>query len=187
MARYVKCTVCGEKFNIEKIQGVMISPRKFAHEKCYTGGVGELVPLIEIKEKEKPQPKKESTVDPDLQILRTYIFEELYNKDCNFAMINKQIKQFHDEYGYTYTGMLKTLKWFYEIQKNSISKSVKRDIAILPYVYRDASQYYYSLYLAQQVNKDKNISQYKPKAKEIIIESPRTYTRPPRLFNMEDN
>ena len=186
MARYVKCIVCGEKFNIEKIQGIQISARKFAHEKCYSEGKGEIVPLPPPKEKEPPKPK-ESTIDADLQALRVYIFEELYNKDCNFAMINKQIKQYHDEYGYTYTGMLKTLKWFYEIQKNPISKAIKRDIAILPYIYRDASKYYYSLYLAQEINKDKDISQYKPRVTEITIESPRTYTPPPRLFNMEDD
>ena len=184
MPRYVKCKICGEKFNIEKIQGVIVGARRYAHQTCFPDG--ELVPLPEKKEKEPPK-EKESTVDPDLQELRVYIFEELYNKDCNFAMINKQIKNYHDEYGYTYTGMLKTLKWFYEIQKNPISKAIKRDIAILPYVYRDASQYYYSLYMAQQVNKDKNIAQYKPKATEIEIESPRTYVRPPRLFNMEDD
>ena len=56
-------------------------------------------------------------------------------------------------YDFTYSGMLKSLKWFYEIKHNDKDSSNGR-IGIIPYIYKDAYDYYYNLYLAQQRNKD---------------------------------
>ena len=50
--------------------------------------------------------------------------------------------------------MLKTLIYWYEIKGNSTEKA-NGGIGIIPYVYKDASEYYYSIYLAQIANRDK--------------------------------
>ena len=80
--------------------------------------------------------------------------------------------------------MLKTLIWWYEIKGNSKEKA-NGGIGIIPFVYKDALTYYYSLYLAQLANENVE-SIPKPKVKEIEIYSPEVYRRPPKMFNVED-
>ena len=82
--------------------------------------------------------------------------------------------------------MLKTLIWFYEIKGNSVNKA-QGGIGIIPFVYNDARNYFYSLYLAQIANE--NISTYKHerKCKVIEIESPEVYVRPIKLFNVGED
>ena len=115
MAHMVKCTVCGKKFDRDKIQAV-----------------------------------------------------------------KKQIKEFKKEYDYSYSGMLKTLIWWYEIKGNSKEKA-NGGIGIIPFVYKDALTYYYSLYLAQLANENVE-SIPKPKVKEIEIYSPEVHRRPPKMW-----
>lgn len=52
----------------------------------------------------------------------------------------------------------------------------------MPYVYSDAEQYYYTLYMAQMVNN--NINSYTNKVEEVEIASPRVRTNPIKLFNL---
>ena len=73
-------------------------------------------------------------------------------------MNRKQMKDFVENYHYTYSGMKKALVYFYEIKKNDISKA-NGGIGIIPYVYRDAYNYYYTLWLANQKNENKVIIQ----------------------------
>jgi hypothetical protein len=83
--------------------------------------------------------------------------------------------------------MLKTLKWYYEKEGNSIEKS-NGSIGIIPYIYKQALDYYYSLYLAQQINKEKDISSFIiSKEREISIQSPRVYVRPPHMWLEEED
>jgi hypothetical protein len=84
-------------------------------------------------------------------------------------------------YDFTYSGMLKSLKWFYEIKHNDKDSSNGR-IGIIPYIYKDAYDYYYNLYLAQQRNKD--IENYRLETKEVVIASPRVFIAPPKLFDL---
>ena len=158
--------MCKARFDRDKIQAVKTDARRYAHYKCFPEG--ELVPL--------PQ------VDDDLLKLEEYIME-LFHEDFIGPRVRKQIKQYKEEYNYTYSGMLKSLIWFYEIKGNSVEKA-NNNIGIIPYIYNDACSYYYSLYLAKIANESKNISEYKPKVKEIEIQSPRTKIKPPKLFNI---
>lgn len=80
--------------------------------------------------------------------------------------------------------MLKSLKWFYEIQGGNKDSSNGR-IGIIPYIYEDAKKYYYNLYIAQQKNKD--VKNYTLVTKEIVISSPRAYVAPPKLFDLGDD
>ena len=169
MAHMVKCVVCGKKFDRDKIQAVQVSARRYAHYSCCPEG--ELVPLGD-------------TVDPELVKLETYI-EQLLGDDYNPARVKKQIKDYKKEYNYSYSGMLKTLIWFYEIKGNSKEKA-NGGIGIIPFVYKEALNYYYSLYLAQIANEQIAETAYKPVVKEITISSPEVYRRPPKMFNSEE-
>lgn len=171
MAHLVKCTVCGKQFDRDKMQAVKSGAKRYAHYVCLPEG--ELVPLL----KKEPE-------DEDLVQLKKYI-EELLGEDYNHARVKKQIKEFKEEYNYTYSGMLKTLIWFYEVKGNSKNKA-NGGIGIIPFIYKEACDYYYSLYLAKISNESMPASCFKQKVKEITIPSPEVYIRPKKLFNGGD-
>ena len=171
MAHMVKCTVCGKSFDRDKVQAVKSGARRYAHYTCLPEG--ELVPL------------PNAVVDQDLVDLENYI-KNLVGDDYNPARVKKQIKDYKNEYNYSYSGMLKALVWFYEVKGNSIEKA-NGGIGILPFVYQDAYNYYYSLYLAQLVNEEKDVNQYKTKVREIVIKSPSVAEKPIRLFDLGED
>lgn len=166
MSHIVTCPFCKEKFNRDKVDFVQISARRYAHPKCY-----------QESEKNKTQEEK------DKENLEAYILK-LFNEPYLNARIKKQIKDFQIEYNYTYSGMLKTLIYWYEIKGNSTEKA-NGGIGIIPYVYKDASEYYYSIYLAQIANRDKKIEEHQLKINTFNIESPRTFVKKPKLFNID--
>jgi hypothetical protein len=78
--------------------------------------------------------------------------------------------------------MLRSLKWFYEVRGQSTDKA-NGGIGIIPFIYKDAYNYYYNIFLAQQ--KNKGIEDFKVITQEVTIPSPRMYVRPPRLLEFE--
>jgi hypothetical protein len=48
------------------------------------------------------------------------------------------------KYNYTYSGIHRSLEYFYEVKGNSLDKA-NGGIGIVPFVYQDAYNYYYSL------------------------------------------
>jgi|GEM_PF-3128065 len=71
--------------------------------------------------------------------------------------------------GMTYIGMIRALEWFYVIQKKPISKA-KKNIGIVPYVYKDA-QDYYALENTRRYNRyQRVIRELKKESIEIIYE-----------------
>ena len=71
----------------------------------------------------------------DLRRLEEYIINK-YEIEFVYPSIRKQINEYKEQYGYTYSGIHKALVYFYDIKKNSIAKSRNR-IGIVPYVYKD--------------------------------------------------
>ena len=89
------------------------------------------------------------------------------------------------EYQYTYSGMLKALVYFYEVKGNNKNKA-NGGIGIIPFIYKDAYNYYYNLWMIQQSNKDKNVIDYVPKLKEIKIPIPKKEPRKKSVFTFLD-
>lgn len=89
------------------------------------------------------------------------------------------------EYQYTYSGMLKALVYFYEVKGNNKNKA-NGGIGIIPFIYKDAYNYYYNLWMIQQSNKDKNVIDYVPKLKEIKIPIPKKDPRKRSVFTFLD-
>jgi hypothetical protein len=81
--------------------------------------------------------------------------------------------------------MQKALTYFYEIKGNSIEKA-NGGIGIIPYIYKDAYNYYYSLWLARQKNENKVVETYIPEVKEIIIAPPKRKIKKRNLFTFLD-
>lgn len=164
MSHIVKCAICQKTFDRDKIQAVKHGARRYSHYDCEP--TGEKVPLV----------KK----DEDLQKLLEYI-NTLFKGQQNQAKVNQSIKKFHNEFGYSYSGIQKALYYFYEIKHNSIDKA-NGGISIVPFVYKDAYNYYYDLFMAQQRNENK-----KPlieRVREIIIKPPKV-EKPVKLFDLD--
>lgn len=88
---------------------------------------------------------------------------------------------------YTYTGMLKTLKYFYEVRGNSIEKA-EGGIGIIPWVYDEAFTYWVAIWEAKQKHENIEMDKFVLPAREIHILPPRRepmkHTR--RLFTFLD-
>lgn len=167
MAHFVTCYYCKERFNRDIEPTVQVSARRYAHKKC-----------AEEKEKEKTQEER------DIEELELYIMK-LFNEPFVNARIKKQIKDFHKNYNYSYSGMLKTLIWFYEIKGRSLEKA-NGGIGIIPFVYKEASEYYSRISSIKEVNKTKDVQKYKAKEKIIEIYSPFAEVKPHKTFNLDE-
>ena len=165
MAHWVICLYCGEKFNRDEVECVKIG-RRYAHCKC-------------AEEHEIHMTQEER----DYQSLQTYC-KELFGEDYNYIMTKKLIDRYKKELDYTYTGIKRSLQWFYEVKGNSKEKA-NGSIGIVPYVYKEAYDYYYSLYLAEE--KNKNYVRSDAPIREIRIASPHQTIKVKKLwFDDED-
>lgn len=155
MARYVKCYYCGQRFDRDKIEAVPIEgKRRYAHRSCH-----ERISAISTQDEQ------------DRLELETYI-KDLFDYKELPQIVNKQINQFLTENNYTYSGMLKSLKYFYEIKHGDKEKAYGR-IGIIPFVYADAFNYYYALWETQQRNAESiQMTEVLLPTVEILIDPP---------------
>lgn len=163
----VKCPICGESFdrNSPDVKWVKVSNTRYAHQEC-----------ADKKALEETQEEK------DRKALYKYL-GELFGGNYDYIKTKKMVEKYIKEYQFTYSGILKTMRWFYELKGNNIEKA-KGGIGIVPYVYSDAMQYYYNIYLAQQ-RANAVREAYEVPVQEITIKSPKMYTPPPRMFDLE--
>jgi len=164
MARSVKCKYCGQALDRDTEAFEMVGTR-YAHKRC-------------IIAHDANKTEKEKLCD--------YICN-LFDTDFINPKVQKQIKQFIEEYHYTYSGIINTLEYFYRIQKHDITKA-NDGIGIVPYVYNQARKYYFDIYQANLKNNNKDLKKYKePKVIEVTITSPKRETREEKLFSFIEN
>jgi hypothetical protein len=170
MAKHlVKCKYCNKTFDANIEPYVLVSNgRRYAHEAC-----------AKQYETNKTQEQK------DLEDLQQYI-TKLFKNDYDYARVQKQLKEYKEKYNYTYSGVLKTLIYWYEVKGNDISKA-NRAVGIVPYVYDQALQYYYNLFLAEMINADKDIQSYQMQVRQVEIPPPRPYKSRIKLFHFLDD
>lgn len=170
MAKHiVKCAKCGIAFDTNTTQAVKISARRYGHASCFPDNK-DLVPL------------ENNVENLDLIKLKEYITSK-YGDKARWPLINKQIKDYLAK-GYSLSGILKSLIWFYDIKGNNIDNS-NGGIGIVDFCYQDSFNYYYSLFLAQSQNENKDIKEFTTKIKEITIPLPHIQEKK-RLFNLEE-
>ena len=212
MSRYVICPYCKVRFDRDKEQYSLVGSRRYAHAICMlreaekdpsyvkkeiidpTDTVKCCVCKQELSKKDKDceflnngkychskcKTIEEQREKTDEEKLEEYI-KKLFNISYIEPKVKAQIKKYIEEYNYSYSGIHKALYYFYEIKGGDLSKANGR-IGIVPYVYRDAYNYYYNLWLNQQKNKDIEITLYIPKVKEIKISRPQRKIKKPSLF-----
>lgn len=170
-AAYVKCLYCGERFNRNdiNIQVKKVSERRYAHLSCWKKHLAEM------------------TIEEKNMIAFYEYTKQLFQEDYNYVLTKKLAEKYVKENNYTYSGMLKSLKWYYEKEGNDVKKS-NGSIGILPYIYNQALNYYYLLHQAQKVNATKNAIEYiEPHIRQVTIESPRVYIPKPKMWFEEDD
>lgn len=167
MAHIVTCIYCKKKFDRDKYPFVQVSNRRYAHTECSMS-----------------DDQKKAKEELDKEALNNYIMK-LFNTSYVDARVQKQIKQYVDEYNFTYSGIQKALTYFFEIKGNSLEKA-NGGIGIVPYVYKNAYNYYYALWQAQQKNEDKVVTDYVPNIKEIVIPRPQRKVKKRQLFTFLD-
>lgn len=165
MAHPVHCYYCGKKFDrdLEPYVEIPNISRRYAHKSCF-----------ENKD-EVLSPERKDQIQ-----LEEYI-KALSKMDYVHPTIKKQIIEYTTQMGFTYSGIYKTLFYFYDILKNSKAIMLSNpNISIVPYVYPKAKEYYYKLYLANKLNKNKEIN----KPKEIIVKIRAPEREPLRQRNL---
>lgn len=167
MAHIVHCSICGEQFDRDKIEAVSTGSRRYAHATCVLRQGS-----LEDKAKAEQMLADQAKQAQDLIDLEDYIKKLFHMTDLSLR-IKKQINIFHDNNKYSYSGILRSLIYIYEIKGQSIEKA-NGGIGIVPYVYDDAKAYYKRLWQAQQINQAKPIEQYIQKPPTIITISPPT-------------
>lgn len=168
IAHIVTCIYCKKKFDRDKLPYQQVSARRYAHLACFQNE--------EIKKSKEEQDKEK---------LEKYIMK-MFNETYINAKVRKQINMYLDDYNYSYSGILKALIYFFEVKGNPIDKA-NGGIGIVPWIYNDAYNYYYNLWLANQKNEDKVIEDYIPKDKVIKIPVPERKIRKRKLFSFLDN
>lgn len=159
----VTCHYCKKSFNKDQVPYEKLSDTRYAHKTCY------------LKEMTRERTDEEKLAD--------YIMD-LYKLDYVPPLVKKQINSYMEEYKYTYSGMLKALIYWFEVKKNPFIE--EKGIAILPFVYKNAYNYYYAIWEAQQKNNGKNISDYIPKVREIRIPVPQRNIEKQNYFSFLD-
>jgi hypothetical protein len=167
MAHIVTCIYCKKRFDRDKYPTIRVSNRRYAHKEC--------------AESENQKLQKE---EADKIALEKYILK-LLKEDFISPRVRKQLNTFVEDYNYTYSGIHKSLVYFYEIKGNPVEKA-NGGIGIVPYVYKDAYTYYYSLWEAKQKNEHKVIQDYVPQEVVVKINSPERKIRKRKLFSFLD-
>ena len=163
MARLAKCVYCNIQFDREKEAFEQVSERRYAHKSCF----------------DKVEASK-SQLEKDYEALERYI-KDLFDIQVLNATITKQIKTFRENFDLTYTGILSTLKWWTEIKKEKMEDK-NYGIAIVPYIYDQAKDYYHNIWKANQINESLDLANYKPKIEVVNIPPPRVRSGSPKLM-----
>lgn len=164
MAHKVKCVICQQEFDRDKIEAVQIAARRYAHATC-------------VKSNEELA-KETKDKDTFFQMVKS-----IYGKNYNYMLINTQAERMRKEHGYTWSGMTGCLHWFYNLNHGNLEDG-HGGIGIIPFIYEEVKDFYQKIYLSQQENEKKNA---RAQVVTFNIQSPRAWSQPPRLLNLEDD
>ena len=186
---YTKAVNEGTEKNIYKIWDPAKASTCFWCHKAIEIDNPKVIPMPELPNRYVHIECSKKHPENDLEKLMIYIIQ-LYKLKENYIppAQMKQVTQYEQEYEFTYSGMLKALKYWYEVKKNPLD--MNRGIGIIPYIYKQAKEYYYALYLSDLQNQQiKNYNEFIPKDIEVKIKPPERKIQKRNLFSFldEDN
>lgn len=154
-----KCRICGKPISQKADPDTYVVINRFhIHKECYTG------------------------IEQDKDNFFRYC-QELFGDGFDFVKLNRMAEGYRRAYNYTWSGMHGSLVYFYEIKHHSV-KDANNNIGIIPYIYKDAKDYFDKLEQVKENNSKQK--EYKAQQKVVTIPIPSQTTRQPRLFSMED-
>ena len=129
MAHIVTCQICHKKFDRDKEPFKKIASRKYVHQSCYDSANKDETEIIQDQK--------------DSDELFKYCEKLVGKEKFNFLATQKYFQKLKSDPDkiYTYTGMLRTLHWYYEVKGHTPDESA---VGIIPYAYDDANRYYYN-------------------------------------------
>ena len=136
----IKCDFC--KNQIEGIDYVTKNKKRY-HSQCYAG-------MIDSAEQKNGQ-KATALQAGDKGELLAYICK-LYDIAEVSHTVDKQIEDFVHFKGYSYSGIQKTLYYFYELEGNKVLDEFKDTIGIVPHCYDKARKFFESVFIANKAN-----------------------------------
>lgn len=160
MANWVKCPVCEERFDRDKIEYEKAG-RRYYHIECY-----------------KKQQQKEIIV----QKIHSKI-SSLCGSAYSKAKVDKQIKSLLEE-GKTEANILTTLEYWYDILGKN-PKDAAGGIGIVSYVYGQALDYFYRQEELSHKNENINIEDYISNEIETVV-IPRPKIKKPKRIEWFD-
>ena len=183
---YTKAVNEGIEKNIYKIWDPAKASTCFWCHKAIEIDNPKVIPMPELPNRYVHIECSKKHPENDLEKLMIYIIQ-LYKLKENYIppAQMKQVTQYEQEYEFTYSGMLKALKYWYEVKKNPLD--INRGIGIIPYIYKQAKEYYYALYLSDLQNQQiKNYNEFIPKDIEVKIKPPERKIQKRNLFSFLD-
>ncbi len=186
---HAECYIKAKEDNIEKETYQIWDPSQsttcfWCHQAIHPGQ-DNVITMPQLPNRYVHKKCNEEYPKTDLDKLTIYIIQ-LYKLKDDYILPKymKQISSYARDYNFTYSGMLKALKYWYEVKHHTID--AERGVGIIPYVYKNAYDYYYALYIADLENQDKDFNQYIPKDIEIKIKPPERNIQKRKLFNFLD-
>lgn len=155
MAHKVKCYYCGHIFDRDKEPYIEVPNqyRRYAHKTC------------QARAEQQMEHEQES-----LKELEDYI-KKLFNYKALPERVNRQIREYTSKNGYTYSGILSALKYFFDVRHNTTEKA-NGGIGIVPYVYDQANLYWRDLWETKERNSHIEVKDYVLPVREIHISPP---------------
>ncbi len=135
MAHIVKCMLCGLEFDRDTTPYKKVNSRRYAHQEC-------------------PQAQIEEVVD---KLNCENYLKQIFHVDTLPYTIKAQFDKCLSS-NYTYSGIQKTLQYWYEVKKKPIKLGCP-SLGIVPYVYEDAKKYFYKIYEAEHANTREEIEE----------------------------
>lgn len=155
--KLVTCQYCKEK--LVRDEAKKRGARSYYHEEC----------LIK-KEDEENIKKREAD---SYKELIEYICI-LYGIEAPTGLILKQIKEYKESFDFKYSGMLLSLKYFFEMNDGAVIEDA--GVGIIPYIYEDAKKHYL---LKREV--ENSLNEYIQYSDKIIeVDSPKFYSKEKR-------
>lgn len=173
------CAYCHKE--IIDINDKISYKHQFYHNACYQTVISSNI----LQQKRKYQLQEQAKTDAmksfytekelkDKKELEQYI-SNLFGYSILPPKVEQQIETYYSR-GYSFSGMLKSLTYFFDLKGNGIQEA-NGGIGIIPYVYDEAKEYYYQIWLANTANMGKNLRDYLPKTKEVVITVPKRQRR----------
>lgn len=127
----VKCPHCEERGDRDYMTKIK---SRYWHPECIVAQREDNIVL-----KDAPVNTQGSTPEQEYRELISYICNK-YNIDRPTGQILKQIKSFKEDFEYRYKGMELALRYFFDIEENSVKDDT--GIGIVPYVYDRAKRFH---------------------------------------------